>query len=587
MEYDAQARRSSCTETTSQKQRRMNHLTDRIKNMNFDEPAKIFRNKHSIHNFETVTPDASVPGTPVQHQRDQTVSTNNKRNSSGSNNNNDQFLTTTFVAPDTPRSSLSIKSNASSNESGTNKFLRPTAGERSKSAASSVSSADSSATPSQFVFKKPRYNNRYLQTHFHHIKKKDTIFHELKRFLKKGAGGGGSNGGGSAASTSGDEKSSTKRFSAREPIKSYPSMDFDTASVSSRRSDLSFANEFNKDIEARYGKWGRFVGKGAGGSVRLIRRHTDGKTFAVKQFRKRMPNENEKEYVKKVTAEFCIGSTLHHTNVIETLDMIREGAVFYQIMEYAPNDLFNIVMSGKMNNDEVACCWRQMLDGVSYLHSIGIAHRDLKLDNIVLDERGIVKLIDFGCATVFKYPYDKNVHVSKGVSGSDPYIAPEQFTQREYDARRADVWSCAVIYICMIIRRFPWRIAQPDKDSAFKNYINPSSNGAARLLGLLPRESRSLINQMLDPEPRLRCLVSHVANDEWIKSIPLCHADAPSMEHVHHLVVEPTSRDVLSRGNLVVLNTSSAATQASKRSSRQKVTAAVTQGSKRTSQQQR
>ena len=148
--------------------------------------------------------------------------------------------------------------------------------------------------------------------------------------------------------------------------------------------------------------------------MRLIRRHNDGKTFAVKQFRKRMTSENEKEYVKKVTAEFCIGSTLHHTNVIETLDMVREGSVFYQIMEYAPNDLFNIVMSGKMNNDEIACCWRQMLNGVEYLHSIGIAHRDLKLDNIVLDERGIVKLIDFGCATIFKYPYDKNVHPSKG-----------------------------------------------------------------------------------------------------------------------------------------------------------------------------
>jgi len=159
---------------------------------------------------------------------------------------------------------------------------------------------------------------------------------------------------------------------------------------------------------------GRFIGKGAGGSVRLIRRSADGKTFAVKQFRKRTPTENEKEYIKKVTAEFCIGSTLHHTNVIETLDLIQEGSNFFEIMEYAPNDLFNIVMSGKMTKEEIACCWRQSLAGVQYLVSMGIAHRDLKLDNMVLDERGIVKLIDFGCAVVVKYPFEEKVALSKG-----------------------------------------------------------------------------------------------------------------------------------------------------------------------------
>lgn len=159
---------------------------------------------------------------------------------------------------------------------------------------------------------------------------------------------------------------------------------------------------------------GEFVGKGSGGSVRIIRRNTDGKTFAVKEFRKKAPGENEKEYVKKVTAEFCIGSTLHNFNVIEALDIIQEGQSFYEIMEYAPNDLFNIVMSGQMTDREIACCWHQLLDGCKYLESMGIAHRDLKLDNMVLDERGIVKLIDFGCATVIKYPFEEHTHPSKG-----------------------------------------------------------------------------------------------------------------------------------------------------------------------------
>ena len=170
---------------------------------------------------------------------------------------------------------------------------------------------------------------------------------------------------------------------------------------------------------------GHFVGKGAGGSVRVIRRSVDGKTFAVKEFRKRTAGENQKEYVKKVTAEFCIGSTLHHPNVIETLDLIEEGPAFFEIMEYAPNDLFSVVMTKKMSSHEIECCWRQLLNGVDYLHSMGIAHRDLKLDNLVMDARGIIKIIDFGCATVFKYPFDRHVHLSKGKASEDVYIVTQ------------------------------------------------------------------------------------------------------------------------------------------------------------------
>lgn len=162
---------------------------------------------------------------------------------------------------------------------------------------------------------------------------------------------------------------------------------------------------------------GKFIGKGAGGSVRLIhskQKKQREKVYAVKQFRTRFPHETEKEYIKKVTAEFCIGSTLHHENIIETLDLIQEENSFYQIMEYAPNDLFNVVMSGMMSREEIACCWRQLLNGVHYLHSSGIVHRDLKLDNLVLDHMGILKIIDFGCSTVFKYPFESAVTPTKG-----------------------------------------------------------------------------------------------------------------------------------------------------------------------------
>lgn len=179
-------------------------------------------------------------------------------------------------------------------------------------------------------------------------------------------------------------------------------------------SSVPFADDHG--LVTKYGKFGKMLGSGAGGSVRLMKRSSDGVTFAVKQFRDRHPYETEKDYNKKVTAEFCIGSTLHHGNIIETLDIIHEGGRWYEVMEYAPFDLFAIVMTGKMSREEINCCFLQIVAGVTFLHGMGLAHRDLKLDNVVVNSEGIMKLIDFGSAVVFRYPFENDVIKATGKS---------------------------------------------------------------------------------------------------------------------------------------------------------------------------
>ncbi|TKY90928.1 hypothetical protein EX895_000926 [Sporisorium graminicola] len=229
--------------------------------------------------------------------------------------------------------------------------------------------------------------------------------------------------------------------------------------------------EDHAHLAKKYGKWGKVLGSGAGGTVRLIKRSKDHTVFAVKEFRQRRPGENEKEYIKKVTAEFCIGSTLHHINIIETIDIISDHGHYYEVMEYAPYDLFSVVMSGKMCRQEIYCVFRQICDGVDYLHSMGLAHRDLKLDNCVMTTGNVVKLIDFGTATVFHSPGKSKV-VATGVVGSDPYLAPEVLSQQTYDPRLTDVWSCAIIFLCMILRRFPWKLPDMKTDASFRLFVN-------------------------------------------------------------------------------------------------------------------
>ena len=144
-------------------------------------------------------------------------------------------------------------------------------------------------------------------------------------------------------------------------------------------------------------------------------------------------------------------------------------------MEYAPFDLFSVVMSGKMTRPEIYCVFRQICDGVEYLHSLGLAHRDLKLDNCVMTTDNIVKLIDFGTATVFHYP-GKKITMATGIVGSNPYLAAEMLSQDKYDPRKTDVWSVAIIFLCMILRRFPWTIPDPKTDPSFRAFVHAHPN---------------------------------------------------------------------------------------------------------------
>ncbi|GAB7362319.1 hypothetical protein MBLNU230_g2335t1 [Neophaeotheca triangularis] len=337
-------------------------------------------------------------------------------------------------------------------------------------------------------------------------------------------------------------------------------------------------------LATKYGKFGKMLGSGAGGSVRLMKRTGDGTTFAVKQFRDKHSYESEREYNKKVTAEFCIGSTLHHGNIIETIDIVHEKGKWYEVMEYAPYDLFATVMTGKMSRDEVTCSTLQILSGVLYLHSMGLAHRDLKLDNVVINEHGIMKLIDFGSAVVFRYPFENDIVLASGVVGSDPYLAPEVYDNSRYDPRPADIWSIAIIFCCMTLRRFPWKaprlsdnsyrlfVSPPDPDqerllaehqhqrkslaadgshsSQQQNSSGgggggggggeaPTIKGPLRLLRLLPRESRSIIGRMLDLDPRRRATMEEILADPWVQNALVCKQEeggvverAPGHDHV-------------------------------------------------------
>lgn len=308
------------------------------------------------------------------------------------------------------------------------------------------------------------------------------------------------------------------------------------------------------DLIAKYGIPGKLLGEGVSGSVSVVK-GSDDTLFAVKKFRPRAQRESLLDYSKKVTSEFCVGSFLHHQNVIETLDMLQEGEHFLVVMEYCPYDFFTLVMSDLMGKHEIACYFKQICNGVAYLHSQGLAHRDLKLDNCVVNKQGILKLIDFGSATIFHYKYEDQIVKAKGIVGSDPYLAPELLTSQYYDPRPVDVWSIAVMFYCMTLRRFPWK--KPSEEVvSFKLFSqkpddeNDHSKGPYRLLKLLPRHSRPLIGRMFELNPQKRILMEGVLEDPWFLHIQACEADKDGKltkypeNHKHHLITEDELKEL-------------------------------------------
>jgi protein-serine/threonine kinase len=102
---------------------------------------------------------------------------------------------------------------------------------------------------------------------------------------------------------------------------------------------------------------------------------------------------------------------------------------------------------------------------------MGVAHRDLKPENLLLTTHGSIKITDFGNGECFRMAWEKEAHMTAGLCGSAPYIAPEEYVDKEFDPRAVDVWACGIIYMAMRTGRHLWRVAQKGEDEFFDRYL--------------------------------------------------------------------------------------------------------------------
>ncbi|CDO94724.1 unnamed protein product [Kluyveromyces dobzhanskii CBS 2104] len=285
----------------------------------------------------------------------------------------------------------------------------------------------------------------------------------------------------------------------------------------------------------KYGRCQEVIGKGSFGVVRICHKKNfksvnDETLYAVKEFRRR-PTENPVKYSKRLTSEFCISSSLKHTNIIDTLDLFQDAKGDYcEVMEYCSGgDLFTLIIAaGKLDYQEADCFFKQLLTGVVYMHNMGVCHRDLKPENLLLTHDGFLKITDFGNSECFRMAWEKEIHLSGGVCGSSPYIAPEEYTQDEFDPRAVDIWACGVIYMAMRTGRQLWATAQKE-DEFYLKYLKGRKNAAGYdpIEKLKRARCRNVIYSILDPVPGRRLNGDQILNSEWGREIVCCHEGHP------------------------------------------------------------
>lgn len=142
--------------------------------------------------------------------------------------------------------------------------------------------------------------------------------------------------------------------------------------------------------------------------------------------------------MRRLTSEFCIASSLRHLNVIHTMDLLQvHGDTYSEVMEYcAGGDMHSLIASANtLGESESNCFFSQLIHGVAFLHSMGVVHRDLKPENLLLTSDGCLKIADFGNSEVFRMPWEMKVRTSASIRGTGPFIAPEEFTDKTFDAR--------------------------------------------------------------------------------------------------------------------------------------------------------
>ncbi len=282
-------------------------------------------------------------------------------------------------------------------------------------------------------------------------------------------------------------------------------------------------------------KYGRLIGQGAFGKVNIGLNILSGRVVAIKSFNKAKLTTNS-ENMKKILYETNLMQKLNHPNITKILEMFEDDKFIFIIMEYINGgNLFSFVKKRRKLSEKISkILFRQIILGIKHIHSKNIVHRDIKLENILIDLNNTVKICDFGIGVIL----DSEDQLLYDQCGTPMYMAPEillSSKKKGYKGFPVDIWSSGIALYIMLSGSLPFNIRKNEK-SMKKNSENSENyddeisecNNYELQYSIVKKnpkhiekisdEAKDLLHGLLNKDPNKRLTIDEILNHPWLKS---------------------------------------------------------------------
>ncbi len=268
---------------------------------------------------------------------------------------------------------------------------------------------------------------------------------------------------------------------------------------------------FNKNgiypsTKMKFYKYGRLLGKGAFGKVNLSLHTLTGRLVAIKSINKsKIITERQKS---KIQIETSIMKTLSSSHYIvkffETYETQKHICI---VMEYiCAGDLLSYIRKrNKLNEQTAKYIYKQIILGIQHIHNHNIIHRDIKLDNILIDLDNKIKICDFGVS--------KRINNNDKIyeqCGTPTYIAPEILKGKGYVGYGVDVWSSGVVLYAMLSGTVPF------KGNNLKDLHDAIMKGNYKVINDVSNEANHLLKSIFEVDPKKRISIQEILFHPWL-----------------------------------------------------------------------